>query len=56
MGSAGGGSLVWEARHDMTTPLKQREYPVVKVVRYGRKLEVLPVVTNKDGSKSFVSR
>lgn len=38
------GALVWEARHDMTTPLDQRKYPVVKAVRYGQKFGELPVV------------
>lgn len=35
--------LMWEARHDMTTPLKQRKYPAVKQIRYGQKFEELPV-------------
>lgn len=35
--------LVWEARHDMTTPLKDRKYPVLEQIRYGQKIEQLPV-------------
>lgn len=35
--------LLWEARHDMTTPLKDRKYPILRQIRYGQKIEQLPV-------------
>ncbi|HBA62194.1 MAG TPA: hypothetical protein DCZ92_15545 [Elusimicrobia bacterium] len=42
---AGGPALLWETRHNMTTPLKDRKYPRLKQVRYGAKLAEFPVVT-----------
>lgn len=41
--AAGAPALLWEARHDMTTPLDKRRYPRLKVIRYGQKFEEFPV-------------
>ena len=35
---------LWELRHDTSTPLKQRKYPELKVIKYGEKFAEFPLV------------
>lgn len=42
--AAGAPALMWELRHDMTTPIKDRKYPRLKQIRYGAKFAEFPVV------------
>ena len=38
-------ALLWELRHDMTTPVKQRKYPRLSQIRYGQNIPEFPVQT-----------
>lgn len=37
--------LLWEQRHSMTTPIKERRNPKLKVLRYGQKFDEFKVST-----------
>ncbi|OGS13581.1 MAG: hypothetical protein A2285_03680 [Elusimicrobia bacterium RIFOXYA12_FULL_57_11] len=39
----GEAALLWELRHNMTTPVKERRFPKVKQLKYGVALEEFPV-------------
>ena len=35
---------LWELRHDTSTPIKQRKYPELKVIKYGAQFAEFPLV------------